>query len=159
MSTGTKVGMTIGDAILLLFGVLGVAWLVVMAMLAFAPAEAEGHTFTAHIPRTYSAGPCGSTTTLPTSNLSSLALIEYGQQSPTWVLKREVMLANPDSFAFYWPVCAAQAAPHQVASKSIGASDTLATITFVGQRGLVYYTVVRTSTGKESCRSNTVRIP
>jgi hypothetical protein len=40
--------------------------------------------------------------------------LAYTTQSKTWVAKRAVMAASPDSFAYYWPSVRSEAAPRVV---------------------------------------------
>lgn len=49
----------------------------------------------------------------------AVVLYAFGQQSPTWVAKRDSMLAFPAIFTRYWPAVRLEAAPRQVSSKAV----------------------------------------
>lgn len=104
---------------------------------------------------------CCTPDTVPLRGCYSVALYAFGQQAPTWVAKRAVMLANADSFTFYWRgFVVPEAAPRQVASvglcppfpahASLDYPDSL--------RGRAGYLVCRNAAGG-FCWSNVVPLP
>lgn len=125
--------------------------------------KAHGATFEGEVPKYQSKPGCCAAESLSTAwDIVSVAIMEYGQQAPTWIAKSVVMNANPDSFAFYWPKVTAEAAPRQVASKGVEPVAPNARARFridvVTTRGRVYYAVSRNRSGHVSCDGNKVAI-
>lgn len=126
--------------------------------------KAHGATFEGEVPK-FKRLPCccGTDSTAVAWDIASIAIMEYGQQSPTWIAKSAAMIANPDTFAVYWPKVASEANPRQVGSVGVEpvAPNARArfSITIATTRGRVYYAIARNKSGKTSCDGNKVAIP
>ena len=80
-------------------------------------------------------------------------------QSPTWVAKREVMLASPDSFSVYWPTVRAEADYHFVLRRSTtpaeaGKAAAIIMPDSIANQGKAFVIITRDKSGNASCMSN-----
>lgn len=87
----------------------------------------------------------------------------YGaRQSPTWLAKRDSMLASPSVWARYWPTVRAEAAPARVLRNVVPPEAAGTRITQARPLGSPYvFWRVTTEDGMahESCPSNCVYLP
>ena len=115
-------------------------------------------TFSASVPHFKQIGAC----CCPDSaracyDLQSVALHEFGQQSATWLAKRDSMLVSPAAWALYWPTVRAEADARQIRSQSCSYYDTLTTMQAPTLPGYCYYFTWSTTAGAISCPSNMVK--
>ncbi len=112
-------------------------------------------THDALAPRSCAPGPA------PVSDLAAWSL--WGsRQSPTWVAKRDSMLASASVWARYWPVVRAEAEPVRVLRNYVSPYDAGALITQARPAGSVYVfwrVTTEDVLGNESCPSNWVYLP
>jgi hypothetical protein len=82
------------------------------------------------------------------------------RQAPTWVAKRDSILASPASWTRYWPVVRTEAAWTLVTTRPGARSDVGQRMSFTlsdtMQRGWFYAVVTLDTAGNRSCISNEV---